>query len=430
MKIQPINSIEINHLNQKILKIFSILIYFLPLAIITGPFLSDLIVSLVGLYFIFISIKHKFYDYFRFKIVKIFLIFYILILFSSLISDYKLLSFESSFFYFRFLFFSLGIVFLINQNNKFFQNFRIYLFLTLLILVIDSLFQFFNGENLLGYKTINGRVSSFFEDELVLGHYLVRIFPIFIAVSIFIHQESKINNLLFVFLSTLIIISILLSGDRSAFLLLVIEIFLMTVLIKSYIRFRIIFFFFISIVLVLIFFFSETVKSRFINTTVIQMGLDKQEFNLFSKYHERMFESSLKMFIQSPILGHGPKTFRVLCSDVKYYVEGGSCSSHPHNTYMQLLAETGFLGFIIIVGVFAYILFIFLKQFYYLYITRENHILSDYSICLMISVFINLWPLVPTLNFFNNWISILYFFPVGFLLMSTKKLSNQVSQKN
>ena len=424
MSIQPINSVEINNLNPNIIKIFSILIYLLPLAIITGPFLSDLIVSSIGLYFIFISIKYKFYDYYNFKIVKIFLIFYILIFISSLISDYKMLSFESSLFYFRFLFFSLGVLLIINQNNNFLLNFRTYLFLTLLILVIDSLFQFFNGKNLLGYEIINGRISSFFDDELVLGHYLVRIFPLFIAVSIFIHKYRKLNDLLFICLSTLIIICILLSGDRSAFLLLVIEISLMLVLIKGFARFRVIFFFFITTVLSLIFFFSETVKSRFINATVTQMGLDKQQFILFSNYHERMFESSMKMFLESPILGHGPKTFRVLCIDEKYYVEGGSCSTHPHNTYMQLLAETGFLGFIIIAGIFTYVSFIFLKHFYYLYIIRENHCLSDYNVCLMIAVFINLWPLVPNLNFFNNWISILYFFPIGFLLINTKKMSN------
>ncbi len=424
MPIQPTDSVKMINLNQNVLKIFSILLYFLPFAIITGPFLSDIIVSIIGLYFIFISIKHKFYDYYKFNIVKLFLVFYVLIFFSSLISDFKLFSLESSFFYFRFLFFSLGILLIANHDNKFLKNFRTFLFFTLLILVIDTLFQFFNGENLLGYETTNGRISSFFKDELVLGHYLVRIFPIFIALSIFIRKESKINEILFISLSTLIIISILLSGDRSAFLLLVIEIFLMLILIKNYIRFRIIFFFFISIALSLIFLFSDTVKTRFISATIIQMGLDKQEFNLFSEYHERMFESSIKMFYEKPILGHGPKTFRVLCINENYYVEGGSCSTHPHNTYMQLLAETGFLGFIIIIGIFVYILFLFLKQFYYLYIVRKNHFLSDYNICLITAVFVNLWPLVPTLNFFNNWISILYFFPIGFLLISEKKLSD------
>ncbi len=423
MSTQLIKTIELNHLNQTVIKIISILIYLLPLAIITGPFLSDLIVSLIGIYFIYISIKYKFYEYYKFNIVKIFLVFYVLIFFSSLISDYKELSFESSFFYFRFLFFSLGTLFIINQSKNFFRNFRIYLFITLSVLVIDALFQFFNGENLLGNETINGRISGLFEDELVLGHYLVRIFPIFIAVSIFIHKESKINYLLFFILSSLIIFTILISGDRSAFLLLVIEILLMLVLFKSYTRFRIIFFFFILMALSLIFVFSETVKSRSIDATVIQMGIDKQEIIFFSKYHERMFESAFKMFIERPILGHGPKTYRVLCVDEKYYIEGGSCSTHPHNTYMQLLAETGFLGFIIIIGAFVYISFVFLKQFYYLYFTRENHILRDYYVCVMIAVFVNLWPLVPTLNFFNNWISILYFFPIGFLLISPKKLS-------
>jgi len=35
---------------------------------------------------------------------------------------------------------------------------------------------------------------------------------------------------------------------------------------------------------------------------------------------------------------------------------------------------------------------------------------------LLILFFITLLPLVPTGNFFNNWISIVYFLPIGFLL--------------
>ena len=43
-----------------------------------------------------------------------------------------------------------------------------------------------------------------------------------------------------------------------------------------------------------------------------------------------------------------------------------------------------------------------------------GHLLSDFSICIMAAIFINIWPIIPTGNFFNNWISIVYYLPLGF----------------
>ena len=37
----------------------SILLYLLPVALVTGPFLADLFLSLIGLYFLIISLKKK-----------------------------------------------------------------------------------------------------------------------------------------------------------------------------------------------------------------------------------------------------------------------------------------------------------------------------------------------------------------------------------
>ena len=46
------------------------------------------------------------------------------------------------------------------------------------MLLADSIFQFFTGFNILGFEIISDRVSSFFNDELILGSYLVRVMPI------------------------------------------------------------------------------------------------------------------------------------------------------------------------------------------------------------------------------------------------------------
>ena len=38
------------------------------------------------------------------------------------------------------------------------------------------------------------------------------------------------------------------------------------------------------------------------------------------------------------------------------------------------------------------------------------------KVVILLAIFINLWPIVPSGNFFNNWISMYFFYPVGFYL--------------
>ena len=50
--------------------------------------------------------------------------------------------------------------------------------------------------------------------------------------------------------------------------------------------------------------------------------------------------------------------------------------------------------------------------------------LSDYQICLIGCFFLSLFPFLPTQDFFNNWINVIFFLPVGFFLQSVYKSSN------
>ena len=52
------------------------------------------------------------------------------------------------------------------------------------------------------------------------------------------------------------------------------------------------------------------------------------------------------IFEQFPILGIGPGNFRYLCADLILPNLGYPCKNHPHNFYLQILSETGFLGFV------------------------------------------------------------------------------------
>ena len=100
------------------------------------------------------------------------------------------------------------------------------------------------------------------------------------------------------------------------------------------------------------------------------------------------------------------------------------CPTHPHHFYSQILAETGLVGlsfvFIIIYKIFI-ILIAEIKSFFR---THESTF-NNYQIILLGSIIINLFPLVPSGNIFNNWMSIIYFIPVGFILDSFKKQNDK-----
>jgi len=116
-------------------------------------------------------------------------------------------------------------------------------------------------------------------------------------------------------------------------------------------------------------------------------------------------------------LGHGPKMFRIICKDEAYATGISPCMTHPHNFYIQLLAETGIIGFLFLFSALVHVIYTALRQFKSI-ILKEKRPISDYQVCLLAGILITVWPLTTNGNFFNNWLIITYSLPVGFYLQS------------
>ena len=59
----------------------------------------------------------------------------------------------------------------------------------------------------------------------------------------------------------------------------------------------------------------------------------------------------------------------------------------------------------------------------------KRGIFNDFEVCLLACIIISLWPISPSGSFFNNWMSIVYYFPVGLLLWQRSKYKIQNSIK-
>ena len=89
---------------------------------------------------------------------------------------------------------------------------------------------------------------------------------------------------------------------------------------------------------------------------------------------------------------------------------------------MQVLAENGIIGLVFIASLFIMVFFKLFKEIFLRNFKNEKKY-DNKSILLLIGIFLNLWPIIPSGNIFNNWLSILMYFPGGFLMYFT---SNRV----
>tara|TARA_B110000305_G_C19460563_1_gene654058 strand:+ start:4298 stop:5554 length:1257 start_codon:yes stop_codon:yes gene_type:complete len=390
----------------------------LPLFLISGPLLADLALSLIVLIFLYQTYcDRQLLSYYKNKFVYFFLIFWLYLLFNSIFQNQNFDSLRISFFYFRFIVFSLAIWHLIDIDEKILKNLFYSFLFCFSILIIDGFYQLYFGYNILGMPLIMNRVSSFFGDELVLGSYISRLFPIFFALAIYLYKDLKKNflyivSIIFILSETLVFVS----AERTSFFFINLSAIFIIFLIKDFKKLRIITLLLSLVLISGITYFNDTAKKRIFDNTIEQFGFNSDKFHIFSWQHTEHYKSSLKMLNNNKLFGVGVKNFRIFCSDEKYSLSGRTCNSHPHNTYIQLLAETGFIGFAFIFGFFMFFLYQVFRHFYFS--LKKIYIFNDFEIALLSAMLITLWPLIPTGSFFNNYINIIYIFPCGIFLWS------------
>ena len=182
----------IKNLNISRLDIICFIIIFIPPALVTGPFIPDLLVTILALFLLFHLIKLS-----SLKILYSFpIIFYFIWclyhFINSLFSDYVLHSLSESLFYFRFGFLIIAISIL----SEHYQNFYKYLFysllFTLLFITLDAIFQFTLGYNIFGYAYDKIRLSGVFGKREKIRKFYYKIFTDFYF-FIFLFKIKKAN---------------------------------------------------------------------------------------------------------------------------------------------------------------------------------------------------------------------------------------------
>jgi O-antigen ligase len=405
-------------------KLACYLIILMPIFLVTGPFLSDLSVVIIDLTFLFIIFKEKKFFILNNKYFKFLMILWIYFSVRSLFADDIFLSFKSSFFYLRFIFLIWAISFFLERNKNLFDIFSKFFLAVICFIILDAILQYITGTNILGYKIQNpDKLNGLFNDEAILGSYLVRFTPLIFAVLYF-YFDTKKYSIFYLLMLCFLGFAIFISGSRSSIFLFIIFSILFF-LININLRKIIIFAFLTTLIGIIslsqfnnkvshsIYYnFFDPIRTIFFETDKKEVT-DKKIY-MFTKVYDSHYNTAYNMYLDNKLFGVGTKMYRKLCRDEKYYINQFSCTTHPHNFYFQQLAENGLIGFFGILTIFIYTLVILFKKIYFINFRKDN-IVEFSSIMILIGLFINFWPIVPSGNLFNNWLSIMIFFPIGFL---------------
>lgn len=412
---------------QKSINFFSYLIYILPAAIVSGPFISDTIVTFSAVFFLFYCFKKKDFSSLDNLFFKLFLIFWIYIVISSIYSVESFASMKTTIPYIRFGLFTCFVMFLIKNKKNFVNNFSIFLLIFFTIVLVDSYIQYFFGSNILGIKSPHpSRLSSFFGEEMIVGSFLSRLFSL-VLFSILILSKNYNKNIQYLSAVFLILtdIIIFLTGERTSFGILLIINVGFILLINKMKLLRIVTFIISIFIISFITLNNNIVKDRMIDQTLNEFGVKENDIKAFSTVHQDHYETAINMFKKNPITGVGVKMFRYECHNKDYLVGKWGCTSHPHHFHIQILAETGIIGFIFVIIILFFLINKFVRTIIYSYFNKkklnEN---MDFQNCILIGIFANIFPLLPSGNVFNNWLSIVYFLPVGFYIYKLKNDRN------
>jgi O-antigen ligase len=394
----------------------SAFIYLIPASLIIGAAVSEFFVSFTALLFLIYTIVYKDWFYYKKKIFIFLIIFFIYIVFVSLISEFPVNSLRSTLFYFRFYLMFLAIWFLLDQNKNFPKYFLLSIILPLAACFFYSLVDIYSSIRF-ETKVADYRISGLFGTELIQGSYFVRFLILFIGVYALVNNNFK-NKFIYYLIFFVSIFIVLVSGERSSIGLLFIFLFLYFIFseIKIIEKFKI----FICIIFITILSLSYLpgLKERIFDNTKTLI-FEEEKIKVFSRGHQEHYESALKMFKKNMITGVGIRNFRLECRKDEYkYIGVNSCTTHPHNTYVQFLAETGIIGFLFIISLLLYISKFLIFNF--LNVIKGKKIANS-SVIFSIAIFINIFPLVPTGSFFNNWLSAVYYLPLAFFFYSLEK---------
>ncbi len=227
------------------------------------------------------------------------------------------------------------------------------IFYIVLFWCVDATIQFIFNKNLLGFPYEPGQITGMFYPRNTISH-ICSILSTFSFLYVYLHLEKKkylalsIIPLFFV---------LLLSGRRAAWVMLALSSFgflgygyFYSLNRKNFLKVFGLVSACITLLLTITIIFHAPTNHRF-KVTLGLFSNNYEEINAATAVRLPIWQTAYSVFKSHPVNGVGPRGFRHIykdyASDDDYFVKvDGAVPSQPHIIILEILAETGMIGFL------------------------------------------------------------------------------------
>ena len=366
-----------------------------------GPFFllierspADAWLSICGVYFLVRSFQNGDFTWLSHLWVKTLFAFWFVCLISASFSKLPFYSLGEAFIWFRFPLFAFSCCFWFAVDKRSLTAMYMSLGLSMLLMSIILLADYF------WHGGVAGRLTWPYGDK-VSGNYLAKVsmpvFCVLVAIVVSSRRALSLPSSLLVFFT--MVISVL-TGERLNLVLRCSAAAVASICWRPKFKNCSLM---ASVFIVLGFGLLNLfpwLNDRFIVDFVNELPISEK-----SPYF-RIWLGGIHAFFSNPLIGIGPDNYRMLC--IEFYKVNTSidCHTHPHNFYVQILAETGIIGLISFVFVYVSMTFKCInarKKF-------RHDVVCATAFVVPLSFF---FPMQSTADFFGQWNNIFMWTALG-----------------
>ena len=364
------------------------------------------------------------------------MILYLYLIFNSFISLEPSSGLLRNLGFIRLIIFFIGLNYFL-KDNKFH---KIFYFWSIIIIIttFDVFFERIYGFNILGFASENQRrIVSFFIDELIVGGYIYA-FTFILAGFYFdkYKNEKQIFKSFLLFVIIIILLSVLLTGERSNTIKFILSLLIfLSVIDLISLKKKILFLISIIVIIFTISVNNDYIKNRIYyslkhsaSTFITSFEHGEPWNNPKGNLYAKLYRSGYDVFKKYPYFGVGNKNYRIEACKNSFYQANIHklrndyiCMTHPHQLYIEFLSEHGFIGTLIMLLMFFIIFFQSIKR-----IIIEKNYIGYGCLSYLLVVFT---PILPSGAFFSDYNITLFFLNLSILYGCSKNL-NIFNKKN
>jgi len=374
----------------------------LPIAIAMGRGVADTILTTTVALFALDTALNKRSYLFKEKWFLAALALWTYMLARSTFVELPMISLKKSLPFIRFPLFALCCQYLGSSQKEFSKKLYISSLIAVAFLTLDGFIQYIFGKDLLGNSISDQgnfyRLTGPFS-KLVLGATIT-----ILAIPALAKMLENIRNKSQILASGLFLLAIyaivFLSGERAALLQLTLAIFILLLILVRDLK-----------IILSLGVAATLLGALFLYIFDLNKIISRQIFSILeilNHYAEtpygKLWNAGLNIGKENWIFGIGPMQFEEHCNKISNF-----CSYHPHNIYIELFAETGLIGLILLLTMFYFIAVKFIHS--------QKTVLSTGA---FVSFAMKILP-IPSSGFFKNWYAVPLWLMIGWLLSDSNR---------